>query len=378
MRLLHVTNIVSPHQVPLAQSLAKHLGSDNYLYAATAPTNTERSSMGWNCSDQHLWILQVGARQAAQQEYLKWWTEADVVLCGGRAIGLMQQRLRQGKLTFYMSERWWKPPLGMARLAHPRFTLMALRFRRLAASQQFHYLPIGHHAAEDMKRWAAFGGRSWLWGYFTALPTPLPQVARRDTGLEILWAGRMLGLKRVDTLVQAFGALRQQDKAARLTLIGDGPQRQKLEALTQRLGLGGAVSFHSSLPMEQVWTRMRAAHVYVLPSNGYEGWGAVVNEAMSQGCAVVASEAAGSAKTMVHHGENGLLFRAGDWRQLGGLLSQLSADEGLRVRLAQAGQRTIAECWSPQVAADRFLAVSEALFSKGPPPTYDSGPMAPL
>ena len=123
---------------------------------------------------------------------------------------------------------------------------------------------------------------------------------------------------------------------------------------------------------------MRAAHVYVLPSSGYEGWGAVLNGAMSEGCAVVASEAAGSAKTMILHGENGLLFRAGDWRQLGCLLCQLSADEALRLRLAEAGQKTIAECWSPQVAADRFLAVSEALLSNSSPPTYANGPMAPL
>lgn len=379
---MHVTNFVNPLQMPVARYLVGQLGEENYRYAATLPMEsgavTERVGMGWHCGDQEAWILGVRRSDAARCEYLKWWAEADVVLCGERAVTLMQQRLRRGKLTFYMSERWWKPPLGMGRLAHPRFALMALRFKQLAASRMFHYLAIGHYAAEDMKRWAAFGGRSRLWGYFTALPTPLQGVTRRETRWEVLWAGRMLGWKRVDTLVKAFGVLRKQDNSARLSLIGHGPERQGLEALTVRLGLGGAVNFHPSLPMEQVWARMHAAQVYVLPSNGYEGWGAVVNEAMSQGCAVVASAAAGSAKTMIHHGENGLLFRPGDWRQLGELLCQLSTDETLRLRLAQAGQRTVAERWSPQVAAGRFLAVSEALLSQRPLPAYESGPMSPV
>lgn len=382
VKLLHINNIVNPLQMPLARCLMGQLGEDKYRYAATMPTESaayqERTKMGWNCGDQESWILRVSETGAARKDCVRWWTEADVVLCGERAIGPLANRLKQGLLTFYTSERWWKPPLGMARILHPRFALMALRFKRLGASQQFHYLPIGHYAAKDMQRWAAFSGRSWLWAYFTALPTAVPQVARPEAGLEILWAGRMLGWKRVDTLVRAFGDLRRQNEAARLTLIGDGPERQKLEALAQRLGLSGAVSFRSSLPMEQVWARMHSAHVYVLPSNGFEGWGAVVNEAMNQGCAVVASEAAGSAKTMILHGQNGFLFRAGDWRQLGELLCQLSTDEALRLRLAQAGQKTVAEYWSPQVAADRFLAVSEALLSRRSPPAYDHGPMTPL
>lgn len=377
MRLLHVNNIVSPHQMPLARCLADHLGTGNYRYAATEPTITERTAMGWNCGEREPWILRVHEGVAVRQEYQEWWDEADVVLCGDRAIGLMENRLKRGKLTVYMSERWWKPPLGMARLAHPLFALMALQLRRLAASSEFHYLPIGRHAATDMKRWAAFQDRSWLWGYFTALPVPLPQPARCDAGLEILYAGRMLGWKRIDTLIQGFGVLLREGKVAQLTLIGDGPERKGLEAMVLRLGLVRSVNFRSSLPMEQVWTQMRSAHVYVLPSNGYEGWGAVVNEAMSFGCAVIASAAAGSAKTMIRHKENGLLFRPGDWQSLGRLLCSVSKDETCRIRLAQEGQRTIAECWSPAVAAERFLLLSHALLTKRPVTRFNDGPMAP-
>jgi glycosyltransferase involved in cell wall biosynthesis len=185
----------------------------------------------------------------------------------------------------------------------------------------------------------------------------------------------MLSWKRVDTLVRAFALLLRQNSKACLTLIGDGPCREELKRLTRKLDITGSVDFYSSMPVDQVRDQMRNAHVYVLPSNAYEGWGAVLNEAMSEGCAVVASEGAGSAKTMLCPGENGLLFKPGDYQHLARLLVQLNADESLRCGLAKAGQRTIRECWSPEVAAERFLAVCDALLLTRSVPNFSSGPM---
>jgi len=376
VRFLQVTNIVGHHQLPLARSWAARLGADNFRYAATQPSMTDRVKMGWDAHEAAPWILRVGENETDRVQFDHWWEIADVVICGGRFLQRMKARLDRNKLTFYMSERWWKPPIGIARLLHPRFALMALRFARLAKSPNFHYLPMGNYAANDMRRIASFQGRIWDWGYFTAVPNPLPKCLECDGALRILWAGRMLAWKRVDTLVRAFALLVHQRPKARLTLIGDGPCRGELEHLTRKLEIAGNVAFYASIPAVQVREQMRQAHVYVLPSNAYEGWGAVLNEAMSEGCAVVASEAAGAARTMVRHGENGFMFRPGNFRQLADLLALLSFDEPLRLRLAKSGQETVRQCWSPEVAAERFLAVSDALLSKRAVPGYASGPMA--
>jgi len=336
----------------------------------------EREQLGWNAEETEPWLLRAGENEADRAQFARWWDEADVVICGERRLGGFSGRLRAGKLTFYMSERWWKPPLGMARLLHPRFAWMAARFCRLARSPHFHYLPIGGYAASDMKRIASFPGRTWNWGYFTVVPDPLPPCRDRSGPLRILWAGRMLAWKRVDTLIRAFALLVQQAPDARLTLIGVGPCRDKLQKVVAELGIGGNVAFHPAMPMGEVRQKMRDSDVYVLPSNGYEGWAAVLNEALSEGCAVLASEAAGGTKAMLRHGENGLLFQPGDHRQLGDLLVRLNGDEPLRRSLAGAGQQTIVTSWSPAVAAERFLAVSAALLAKQPGPDYSTGPMA--
>jgi glycosyltransferase involved in cell wall biosynthesis len=373
-KILLVTCIVSPHQIPLACCLASAVGEGNFRYVATQPVDP--GATAWTCTENHPWILKASESENDRQAFLEWWKNADVVICGDRRVDLMQERITSGKLTFYMSERWWKPPLGMGRMLHPGFAKMALKLKKLATFPCFHYLPIGSFAAADMKRLTRFPDRMWLWGYFTALPDPLPHASERQAPLEILYAGRMLSWKRVDTLIRGFGVLQQEDPNARLSLIGDGPTRPELEQLADRLGLRGHVIFQSTLPMEAIWRAMRTSHVYALPSNGYEGWGAVVNEAMAEGCAVVASDAAGAARTMIHDGENGLLFRAGNWRQLGELLIRLSMNEALRLQLAMAGQKTITDCWSPKIAAERFMTVSDALLSGKMPPGWHGGPMS--
>ena len=375
MRILQVTNIISHHQLPLARCLAASIGAGNFRFAITQPPNSQRQELGWKSDESDSWILRVGINKADRIEFERWWDEADVVLCGDRLFDRMKIRLNNRRLTFHMSERWWKPPIGLARLLHPRFALMTVRFRQLAKSSFFHFLAIGEYSAADIMRITNFQGKIWRWAYFTSIPDPLPAYNRKEQGFRVLWAGRMLRWKRVDTLIKSFSRLLVERPDATLTLVGEGPERRQLEHLAEKMLSRECYRFLPSMPATEVPKLMRQCHVYVLPSNAYEGWGAVVNEAMAEGCTVIASEATGAAKTMIRHGVNGLLFAPGDWRRLGDLLCQVSSDDTLRNRLADQGQCTIVELWSPKVAAKRFLSVTSALLAGQSIPVFDEGPM---
>jgi hypothetical protein len=377
VKVLQVTSIVSPHQIPLARQIAETVGVDNFRFVATEPQTVERTILGWNADETESWILRAGEHDFHRSQFEQWWDEADVVICGDRRFSRMQDRLDNKKLTFYMSERWWKPPIGMMRQLHPRFALMMARFMKIAKSPHFHYLPISLYAAADMKQIATFHGRMWQWGYFTELPNLLPSIDRQDNRLRVLWAGRMLPWKRVDTLIRAFSQLQQEERLATLTLVGVGPERIKLEQLAKKCLAIGSYRFLPQVPVQQVVELMNQHHIYVLPSNGFEGWGAVINEAMLAGCAVIASKEGGAAKSIIEHGKNGLLFKAGDWRSLAAGLVLLSRNETMRGQLAEEGQRTITECCSPAIVAERFLGVSASLLAGRPVPTFVKGPMAP-
>lgn len=107
-----------------------------------------------------------------------------------------------------------------------------------------------------------------------------------------------------------------------------------------------------------------------------EGWGVVVNEAMLEGCAVIASRESGSGATLIRDGENGLLFPSGDVQALTNALIRLETDESLRLRLVTAGQASMLAEWTPVIAAERLLAFCEARLARRELPVWKSGPMA--
>lgn len=376
MRILQVSNLVSHHQLPLARAFVKVLGGKNFRFAATQPPDAERLRLGWNDDITESWILRTGVSHEDRSEFEQWWAQADIILCGERLFSKMEERLAHHKICLYSSERWWKPRLGRTRLLHPAFLKMALKFRQLAQSPSFHYLPKGPFATSDIKDLVQMNGRMWQWGYFTEPPSPSYSSLSTEEPIRILWVGRMLKWKKVDTILKALSHFRKAGGVFNLTLVGEGPEKNALENLAKRILPDESVKFFPPIPAAKVPEIMRRHHVYILPSSAQEGWGAVINEAMACGCAVVASERAGAAASMINHKKNGLLFRPGDWVGLAQHLHYLANNEDFRKMLGDEAQRTVNELWKPQIAASRLISVSDALLNNRDPFLYASGPMA--
>ena len=276
-----------------------------------------------------------------------------------------------------MSERWWKPKIGKSRLLHPKFLRMAILFRKISQSHAFHYLPVGPYAAKDITTITNIKSRMWRWGYFTELPTITQNYEKHQSHtLKILWVGRMLDWKRVDTIINALSNLAHNHISFKLTLIGDGPERVRLKEMASTLLDNDSYDFLEPVPASQVPQIMAEHDVYILPSSAYEGWGAVINEAMSCGCVVVASSGAGAAAAMIEDGVNGFMFKPGDWQGLADLLTKIANNPELRQNISNMGQQTIEKTWSPRIVAERFCNVVEALLSNSDVPFYSTGPMS--
>jgi len=351
------------------------LGADNFRYAVLEPVSAERLKLGYRNDDCVIepWLLRAYTDNENDHQFRKWYETADIIMTGERSDDLLLKRVRAGKLTFYMSERWWKPPLGKLRLLHPAFAKMAENFRSLVTFSNFHYFPIGALAAQDMSVLGCFSDRIWEWGYFTEVVDE-PYMARHNNPVRLLWVGRMLALKRIDIILHAASRLRRQGYLFTVDVVGEGPMRSRIRALRTKLGLADIVRLAPSIPADQVHDLMCAADIYVFPSNGSEGWGAVVNEAMSTGCLVVASQATGAATTLIRDGVNGLLFRSGDVRQLSSLIARAISEASWREQLAREGYHTMHDLWNPRVAAQRLMNLSNGLLGRGPMPDYNNGP----
>ncbi|MCQ0969707.1 glycosyltransferase family 4 protein [Paracoccus sp. TK19116] len=158
--------------------------------------------------------------------------------------------------------------------------------------------------------------------------------------LEIVFIGRMAGVKGAPLMIAALERLRADHPDARLVMIGDGPERPALEAQARAAGLQGAVEFTGYLDQDQVAARLSAAAMLALPSFA-EGVPVVLMEAMATGLPVVTTRIAGIPE-LVEDGVSGILVPPGDLDALVEALSALLADTEMRARLGQAGRAKVA------------------------------------
>lgn len=343
MKFVLYTVTPSPHQFPLAREIVSLIGAVNFRYVYREPLSSERNRLGW---DEELpdWCISIQNPNA-----FDWLLNAEVLISGERDVALFERRHLAERTTIYTSERWFKPKVGIFRLLHPRFLSMTWRFIRLIKAKGITYLPIGIYAAQDMARCVNLfaldfrclfhspkleyvklpGGAIYrypwmrMWGYFVAPSSEFSikePFASKLHALRVIWVGRLLRLKRVDTLVKAVYAANIAASTT-LTIVGEGPELKYLIRLDAKLarqyGVESCVTFRSSVAISTVRSLMRAHDVYVLTSAAEEGWGAVVNEALEEGMEVFGTYEAGSCATMLPK-EN--LFRSGAWRVLRDLL----------------------------------------------------------
>ncbi len=371
MKLVMYQDCISPHQVPLARELAQMVGVNDFRYVYRDMEQSQRSGIGWDMRECDAWFVHAKSHVEESRELVE---SVDCLLTMFRDVVLLEKRAEKGLMTFVQTERWFKPSIGMLRLLVPSYRRMAERFVRLLDVGGVVYLPIGIHAASDMARLCGLmhgdlrclfrapeldferkpGGKIWLknggddrkycldkmciWAYyvetskFDALPVQEssdPRTSQQTrsqrttpTAIRVLWVGRLLNWKRVDTIVRAVGEhanLKRVDNSLpkiTLDIYGAGPEESRLKKMA--LKYDDVVKFYPPVPIDDVRKLMREHDIYVLASNGYEGWGAVVSEALEEGMRVIGTYEAGSSATMLYDEQ---LFHSGDFRGLEKLLT---------------------------------------------------------
>jgi glycosyltransferase involved in cell wall biosynthesis len=174
---------------------------------------------------------------------------------------------------------------------------------------------------------------------------------RARLGLEgkrvVLFVGRMVAVKGVDVLLEAFARGAPSD--VHLVLAGDGPKRREWEAWAAER-LAGRAHFVGGVRLEALAPYYLLADLFVLPSVS-EVWGLVLNEAGLAGLPVIASDRCGAAEDLVRNGENGFVFPAGDVSALARALADaLESPERTRT-MGDASRRRVARCSPAGVAA---------------------------
>ena len=176
-----------------------------------------------------------------------------------------------------------------------------------------------------------------------------------SVGVKVITAGRLVPWKRIDHLIETLWHCPD----AGLVIVGDGPERGRLEQLVRFRHLEERVYFAGQRSRQETVSLMAACDLFVLNST-YEGFPHVVLEAMSAGLPVVAT-AVGGTPELVRNGENGLLIEPLARDSLFLTLRELVASADRRRRLAAAARQTIQSYQRSEMVKKTELVISASV-----------------
>jgi glycosyltransferase involved in cell wall biosynthesis len=171
----------------------------------------------------------------------------------------------------------------------------------------------------------------------------------------ILSVGNLIPIKGHDLLLRAIASLLPSFPLLECEIIGDGPERNHLQTLTNKLQIADRVHFRGRQSRAQVAQAMTRCTVFALPSR-YEALGCVYLEAMSAGKPVIGCRGQGIAE-VIEHGRNGLLVSPDNEKQLTLAISTLLREETMRRQIGLAARYTVLNGFTLVQQAENLLQI---------------------
>jgi len=347
------------------------LCNGNYKFIAMEKMSKAREKMGWKMDSLPEYVVNYSE---CKEKCDDWIFDADVVICSCGYEVYIKKRLTAKKLVFIYSERWHKIGYNPLKLIKH----IPVNFMKYNRFKNCYMLCSSAFAAYDCSRSFTFLNKCYKWGYFPAF-IPADDIAakittNRSEKANILYVSRLIPLKHPDLPLRVVKKLKDDGIPCHLTMIGQGPLKNSLLCYAKENNIEDDVSFIDSVSPEQVREYMDKSQVFLFTSDRNEGWGAVLNEAMNSGCAVVSSSAIGSTPFLINDNVNGYVYKDGDFDDLYLKTKELVIDTDKQKNFGINAYNTIFEKWNANEAAKRFVALSvnilsgknRFLFSDGP------------
>jgi glycosyltransferase involved in cell wall biosynthesis len=223
---------------------------------------------------------------------------------------------------------------------HPGIAIRYLKhIRNSLLSRAVQVLIPSRYLAEFALGWGLAADR------VTVVPNPAPPVGqlpsrdelRQRLGIDrptFVFAGRLVAAKNLQLAVSALARV----PGARLILIGDGPERRRLQEVIARAGLHDRIALKSALPRGEVLEWLGAADAALL-SSAWENFPHAAVEALAVGTPVVAT-AVGGVPEVIESGVNGIVVPAGDDSGLAQAMRSVMTDAALAARLRDGAMAT--------------------------------------
>ncbi len=368
MKIIYLSNFFNHHQKPLADKFYSMFKEEYWFVETMDSFPDEQKQLGYHKYDVP-YTLKYSREKARIDRLIM---DADVVVLGEAPLSIIKDRYDAGKLTFRDDESRYKNPNRL--IKWPVYTYNSHWFNKgylLSASAYgpIDYILSGMDPAKCLR-----------WGYFTEVinyesidALINKKKLKSHEGVSILWAGRLIGWKHPEAAVVVAERLKNDGVPFDMNIVGKGEMENQLQHVIREKRLDHCVHLLGAMPHEEVRKQMEMSDIFLLTSDRREGWGAVLNESMNSGCAVVADSNIGSVPYLIEDGVNGCVFASTNYDDLYKKVQWLIEHPSERETICLNAYKTMINTWNCNVAADNLVAFSESLL-EGKEVTIKNGP----
>lgn len=367
MKIAFFSNFFNHHQLGVSDELWR-ITKGNFYFIETMPMPETMINNGYPQLSR-VYIVRAYHSQEEKNFALSLALNADVAIFGGnKELELYRyNRLKQNKLSFEHSERWLKK--GYINLFSPRLIYSQIMYHIFYRNKSNYYaLCSGAYAHNDYYLLGNFRGKCFKWGYFTEVDEiDISKVIeeRNNQTVKIMWCSRFIGWKHPELPIQLAQRLKKKGFSFHIDMYGSGAKLSIAKNMATKLNVNDVVSFKGNLPNQLILSEIKKHHLFLFTSDQNEGWGAVANEAQSNGCLLIGSDEIGAVPFLVENDFSGLIFKSRDIDSLVQKVEYAISNIDRTNEMIHNAYFSVKQIWSPQKAAENFVLLADALLKGG-------------
>ena len=359
MKVTFYSNFLTHHQVPFCLAMQKRLG-DDFKFVSTVKIFQWRLDLGFEDLDQKYdFVVRAYENEEEKEKARQLAIDSDVVIIGSTTDELIEERLKMDKLTFRYRARVFIFPDGICKTLFDmsKLKLFYNRHIKYRKNKNLHILLANAYGAKDFNSLGLYKNKTYKWGYFLETNKydieKLIEQKEKNEKIQIVWVARFIKWKHPEIVVRLAKNLKEQNYNFQIKMLGTGVLENKIRQRIKDENLEDVIEVVGQVPSDKVKDYMEQANIFIGTSGSFEGWGAVVNESMNAGCAIVANKKMGSVPFLIGDNDRGLMYD--DYQDLEKKVKLLMDNKELRHKYSKNAYEYITTKWTGELAAENLL-----------------------
>ena len=352
MKFIFLSNFFNHHQVELCDELFVLVNKD-FLFIETEPMPQERVLLGYTKIYRN-YVITFTEFYNNKDYYQKQINSCEILMVGSVDISLIKTRIKNNGFIYKYSERLFKSKRDII-----KFPLRVFKTKELGNNS--YLLCASSFCKRDYNLLNLYKNRAYKFGYFPPFEefNNHSHINSKRKSLSFLWCGRLINWKRPLLALKFIKELKHKYKLdCCLTIVGDGPLKNKLLKTCKLFNINDNVKLIGSLPFTEIRNIMIAHQYFLFTSNRNEGWGAVLNEAMNSGCVCICCSQAGASNYLIKDRVNGFIFKSSLKDLIKSFFIATKCNEN---NISRSAYLTIKNEWNAKFAAKRLLLLYECI-----------------